>query len=51
MILRRTIIVITIVIIATVISAGLLILGISKGKNDNVDIYSDSVNENIGEFN
>ena len=47
MILRRTIIVITIVIIATVISAGLLILGISKGKNDNVDIYSDSVNENI----
>ncbi len=45
MILRRTIIVITIVIITTFISAGLLIFGNSKGKNDNVDIYSDSVNE------
>lgn len=45
MILRRTIIVITIVIMTTVISAGLLILGNSKRKNNNVDIYSDSVNE------
>ena len=45
MILKRTIIVITIVIMTTVISAGLLILGNSKRKNNNVDIYSDSVNE------
>lgn len=47
MILKRTILVIAIILIVTGISAGLLILGISKGKNDNVDIYSDSVNENI----
>ena len=45
MILKRTIIAITIVIMTTVISAGLLILGNSKRKNNNVDIYSDSVNE------